>query len=112
MAKEYTIVKMDQNLKENGCKIIYKVLDVKNGRKNDNLIGISQIIVDNINWVKNMDLEFLFGKINQNMKGNLAKIRYKVKVNILGLMVEIIKDNGKIIKCKELVNLIGQMEES
>ena len=36
MVKEYTIAKMDQNLKENGCKIIYKVLDVKNGRKNDN----------------------------------------------------------------------------
>jgi hypothetical protein len=45
------------------------------------------------------------------IKVNLKTIRCQDMVNILGMMVDVIKDFGKIIKCKVKGYLFGKMDK-
>lgn len=52
---------------------------------------------DSGKMISNMALEFKVGQTEVNMKVNLKKVRKLVKVDINGAMVQIMKENGKII---------------
>ena len=62
--------------------------------------------------VKNLDMEFIHGKINQYIKGTSYKTIWKVKANLNGQMVGSIKVNGKRTSSMVTECINYMMEES
>lgn len=62
--------------------------------------------------VKNMERENLCGLMTVLMKEISFKIIYMDSANMNGKMEEYTKENGRTIKCKVKVHLLGQMEEN
>ena len=60
----------------------------------DQYIQVSLILMK----IKEMEEEFYYGKINQNIKENGKKINQMEKENIFIQMVIIIQENGKMEK--------------
>jgi hypothetical protein len=105
MAKESIFHILGQNMKGNGLTI-NKMVKVKN-------IGLmKQFILDNIRMGKNMEKENLCGPMIAHIKVTFLKIISMEMENINGKMDVYIKVNGKTIKCKAKVHLLGQMEEN
>lgn len=87
MAKEYAIIVMDQYMKDNGQRISNMELERKLGLKIKFMKG-------NIKRVKEKVRENLFGETVPNMTVNSMIIAYKGLVHINGWMEENIQDNG------------------
>ena len=94
---------MERDMKEIGRKISSMVKGLNPGQM---VLTIKGAMLRE----ENMVLEFLLGQIKVHMRDNSLKIILKVKEFINGLMVELMKVIGKIIKWMDREYSHGQME--
>ena len=105
MAKEFTYLNLELNMLANGLMID----KMEMGRS----IGLIKLFIsDSIKMEKNTVKANLCGLMTAHIKEISYKIIFMDMENINGRMAEYIKENGKIIKCREKALLHGQMEEN
>ena len=101
MEKVFISMSMVNDTKENGLKINNMALVLKHGQT-------VLVTKDNINKDKKMDKEYLNGLMDVYIKDNFRTIICMAKVNISGLMIDLMMVNGRKIKQMVLEYLMAR----